>query len=97
MNLEKSDDHERRGGWNYVNDVIPSDALLHHATGRDPRRKVRLLQRAAGRTELVSLAGEREARVIERRLLENVQMHYEAHVAQRVSLSQVGSARPSRA
>jgi len=34
------------------------------------RRKVRLLQRAAGRTELVSLAGEREARVIERRLLE---------------------------
>ena len=33
-NLEKSDDDERRGGRNYV----PSDAVLHHATGRDPAR-----------------------------------------------------------
>ncbi len=32
-NLEKSDEHERRGGQNYV----PSAALLHHAMGRHPR------------------------------------------------------------
>ena len=31
-NLEKSDDHERRGGRNYA---VPSDPVLHHATGRD--------------------------------------------------------------
>jgi hypothetical protein len=31
-NLEKSDDDERRGGRNYV----PTDPVLHHATGRDP-------------------------------------------------------------
>jgi hypothetical protein len=31
--LKKSDDDERHGGRTYAD---PSDALLHHATGRDP-------------------------------------------------------------
>jgi len=31
-NPEKSDEHEHRGGRNYV----PSDPDLHHAKGRDP-------------------------------------------------------------
>jgi hypothetical protein len=31
--LKKSDDDERHGGRTYID---PSDAVLHHATGRDP-------------------------------------------------------------
>jgi hypothetical protein len=38
-NREKSDDHERRGGRNHIDalDAVPSDRVLHHATGRDPK------------------------------------------------------------
>jgi hypothetical protein len=36
--VEQTDDLGRRGGRNYVGDVVPSGAVLHHATGRDPSR-----------------------------------------------------------
>jgi len=60
------------------------------------RRKTRLLQRAAGHTDLVSLAGERDARAIERRVLDNVQRHYEAHVAERTARDRKHVARLER-
>lgn len=54
-----------------------------------------MLQRAAGHTDLVSLAGERDARATERRLLDNVRRHYEAHVAHRL-LSSAAQRRGAR-
>jgi hypothetical protein len=33
--VEQTDDLGRRGGRNYVGDIVPSGAVLHHATGRD--------------------------------------------------------------
>jgi hypothetical protein len=44
-NREKSDEHEHRGGRNYV----PSDPDLHHAMGRDRRVALRAVAAARPR------------------------------------------------
>jgi hypothetical protein len=33
--VEQTDDHGRRGGRNFLSELIPSDAVPHHYPGRD--------------------------------------------------------------
>jgi hypothetical protein len=52
--VEQTDDLGRRGGRNYVGDVVPSGAVLHHAMGRDHRPMKRSEQWPKSKTPIDS-------------------------------------------
>jgi transposase len=66
--------------------MLTKDEDYRFAASTITQRKLRTLQRKAGdRGPLVSLAGETRRRVLERRLLEEAERNYKAHVAERTS------------
>jgi transposase len=66
--------------------MLSKDEDYRYAAPTVTQRKLRKLQRSAGDSgPLVSLAGEPKRRVLERRLLEEAERNYQAHVAERTS------------
>jgi transposase len=66
--------------------MLSKDEDYRYAAPTVTQRKLRRLQRSAADSgPLVSLAGETKRRVLERRLLEEAERNYQAHVAERTS------------